>query len=55
MDTCATVKVIPWGKGQGEYVEINQTDFDPKRHTLYEPAPPAKATTTIKLKGKRDE
>jgi hypothetical protein len=43
MDACATVKVKPWGKDQGEFVEINADDFDPKVHDLVEgesaPAP----------------
>ncbi len=32
-----TVKVLPWGHGQGDYVEINKDDFDDKKHTLYAP------------------
>lgn len=32
MDTCTTMKVKPWGKNQGEFVEINAEDFDPKIH-----------------------
>lgn len=31
-DTCATVKVKSWGEGQGDYVEINEGDFDEKVH-----------------------
>lgn len=27
-----TLKVKPWGKGQGDYVLINEEDFDPKVH-----------------------
>lgn len=30
-----TVKVMPWGNGQGDYVEINKEDFDAKVHKLY--------------------
>lgn len=33
-----TVKVKPWGKDQGEFVLINEDDFDPKAHELLEPA-----------------
>lgn len=29
-----TVKVKPWGEGQGDHVVINADDFDPKVHTL---------------------
>ncbi|MFC0666244.1 hypothetical protein ACFSKY_00115 [Azotobacter chroococcum] len=32
-----TVKVKPWGKDQGEFVLINEDDFDPKAHELLEP------------------
>lgn len=28
-----TMKVKPWSKDQGEFVEINVEDFDPKVHT----------------------
>lgn len=38
-EECATVKVKPWGKGQGDFVEINAEDFDPKQHKLYEEKP----------------
>jgi hypothetical protein len=31
-DIIPTVKVKPWGKDQGEFVEINADDFDPKVH-----------------------
>jgi len=27
-----TLKVKPWGKGQGDYVLINEEDFDPEVH-----------------------
>lgn len=37
MDTCETIKVKPWGKDQGAFVEINAEDFDPKIHTLSDP------------------
>lgn len=33
-----TVKVMPWGKGQGEYVLINREDLTDK-HVLYEDYP----------------
>lgn len=32
MDTCETIKVKPWGKGQGDFVEINVEDYDEKQH-----------------------
>lgn len=33
-DICGTIKVKPWGKDQGEFVEINAADFDPNIHKL---------------------
>ena len=30
-----TIKVNPWGDGQGDFVVICASDFDPKTHTLY--------------------
>jgi predicted RNA-binding protein Jag len=27
-----TMKVKPWGNGQGDHVVINKADFDPKKH-----------------------
>lgn len=41
MGICTTVKVKPWGKEQGDYVLINESDFDPKVHELLDA--PAKA------------
>jgi hypothetical protein len=31
-----TIRVKPWGKGQGDFVEINADDFDPDIHELAE-------------------
>jgi hypothetical protein len=31
-----TVKVIPWGEDQGDYVLINDFDFDPYLFVLFE-------------------
>lgn len=36
MDIVPTVKVKPWGKDQGDFVEINEEDFDPKVHKAFE-------------------
>lgn len=30
-----TIQVKPWGQGQGDYVEINEEDFDKDIHELY--------------------
>lgn len=37
MDICKTIKVKPWGKDQGDYVEINADDFDPAVHAPFDP------------------
>jgi hypothetical protein len=31
-DVIPTIKVKPWGKDQGDFVEINEEDFDAKVH-----------------------
>lgn len=31
-----TIRVMPWGADQGEYVVINEADFDPAVHTRFE-------------------
>ena len=33
--TKKTIKVNTWGEGQGDYVEINEEDFDRTKHTEY--------------------
>lgn len=30
-----TIQVKPWGKDQGDFVEINEEDFDKGIHELY--------------------
>lgn len=38
------IKVKPWGEGQGDFVNINETDFDPDFHEVLDEAEkPAKA------------
>ena len=32
-----TIKVKPWGEGQGDHVVINKADFDPELHEAFEP------------------
>jgi hypothetical protein len=50
-----TIKVKPWGDGQGDHVVINEADFDPEKHTkLTESKAPAKkapAKRTAKAEG----
>jgi hypothetical protein len=47
MDTCPIVRVKPWSKDQGDFVEINLADFDHDKHQVYEgddvPAAPVQA------------
>lgn len=31
-----TIKVKPWGEGQGDFVIINEADFDPAVHQRFE-------------------
>jgi hypothetical protein len=35
-----TIKVKPWGEGQGDFVLLNAADFVEGQHELYEPAAP---------------
>jgi len=37
------IQVKPWGDDQGDFVEINEEDFDPKVHELLGESKPAKA------------
>lgn len=38
------IKVKAWGEGQGDFVVIDEENFDPEFHVLYEaPAPEAPA------------
>ena len=52
MPQMKTVKVKPWSKDHGDYVLINELDFDPKIHTLYEEVeqkePAKRSTRTVK-------
>ena len=48
--TTPVLKVLPWSSDQGDYVEINESDFDSEKHKLYQPEagqPDAFATFTI--------
>lgn len=38
-EVCNIVRVKPWGKGQGDFVEINESDFDPAVHERHEDSP----------------
>jgi len=38
---CKTVRVKPWSPDQGDYVVINESDYDPDKHgPLIAPPPP---------------
>lgn len=39
-DIVPTVRVKAWGKGQGDFVDINESDFDPKVHERVVDVPP---------------
>jgi hypothetical protein len=42
------VRVKPWGEGQGAFVRINESDFDPAKHELYvEPLPELPAAPVL--------
>lgn len=43
-DTIPTMKVLPWGAGQGDFVEINASDFDAETMTAFDDAAPADPT-----------
>lgn len=36
-----TIKVKPWGKGQGDFVLLNKEDFDADKHELFDAAEPS--------------
>lgn len=52
-DVCDIVRVEPWSKDQGPFVEIDKAAFDPKTHKIYTgsatvaPPPPLPVKTTF--------
>ena len=48
-DTVPTVKILPSHESQGDFVEINEADYDPKVHTLLD------ADDAPAKKGKKSE
>ncbi|WLD64717.1 hypothetical protein [Pseudomonas sp. OVF7] len=45
-----TIQVKPWGEGQGDFVLINESDFDENVHELYgSKKPSAKEVKAAKL------
>ena len=44
------IKVEPWGKGQGDFVNIYEDDFDKNIHKMYDPEARAKAAAAKKAK-----
>lgn len=51
----ATIKVRPWGPEQGDFVIINEDDFDPEFHTLLGDKPAEKAKPARKAKTQASE
>ena len=49
-----TMKVKPWGNGQGDHVVINKADFDPKKHEEFKESA-AKADDPIPASNKQAE
>lgn len=47
---CETVKVKPWGKGQGDFVEINAGDFNPKIHEKFSESGSGSGQTVAELR-----
>ena len=45
-----TIKVKSWGKEQGDFVLINEEDFNPEFHTLLEAVPAEKTKPARKTK-----
>ncbi len=48
-DTVPTIKVKPWSKDQGDFVEINADDFDPEIHTEYADEPEDEEATADEI------
>lgn len=54
MSAIKTIKVTPWGAGQGDFVEINESDFDEKKHQPFvEGKTTTQATDTKKKKAQK--
>lgn len=49
----STMKVKPWGEDQGDYVVIEESDFNPEIHQEFEPA--AKKSAPKKPAAKKSE
>lgn len=45
-----TIKVKPWGEGQGDFVLVNEEDFNPEAHQLFDDAPAEKPKAARKAK-----
>lgn len=42
MSTCPVVKIKPSHPSQGDFVEINESDFDPTKHERFVEPPPVR-------------
>lgn len=49
------LKVMPWGKDQGDHVLIDAKDFDPQKHTIYQPPAPAEEEKPKSSKKHKEE
>lgn len=47
-----TVRVMPTHPSQGEWVEINESDFDPAVHTLFDQDPVPQESEPPKKRGR---
>lgn len=54
IEVVETVKVKAWGKGQGQFVEINKEDFDPSKHEIFgnekAPSKPTEGSAPAEIK-----
>lgn len=51
MESCKTIKIKPSHESQGDYVLINESDFDASKHELFEVDPEgAKKATVAELR-----
>lgn len=56
-ETVKTVRVQPWGKGQGDFVEVNESDYaaNPDRYKLFTPKTPSAPPPPAKSNKKADK
>lgn len=52
MDTCPVVRIVSHEHAAG-FRLINESDFDPSKHQIFEPVAPVVAAPAPKTKGKK--